>query len=69
MEVVPDVPALRGALLDKSAPIAKRMRAVFYLRTKGGADAEEALRAGECPGSRCGVCGRGARAPLAPCAG
>jgi len=41
----PSVAALRTQLLDRSQPMFQRMRAVFSLRNRGGADAVEALAA------------------------
>ncbi|MEA3166892.1 MAG: deoxyhypusine monooxygenase [Thermoplasmata archaeon] len=41
----PSVAELRGRLLDRSLPMFQRMRAVFSLRNRGGAEAIEALAA------------------------
>ncbi|HLF16375.1 MAG TPA: HEAT repeat domain-containing protein [Candidatus Thermoplasmatota archaeon] len=41
----PGIPELRAQLLDRALPMFKRMRAVFALRNRGGADAVEALAA------------------------
>lgn len=41
----PSVAELRGRLLDRSLPMFQRMRAVFSLRNRGGAEAVEALAA------------------------
>lgn len=41
----PSVAALRTQLLDRSQPMFQRMRAVFSLRNRGGAEAVEALAA------------------------
>ncbi|MEA3190336.1 MAG: deoxyhypusine monooxygenase [Thermoplasmata archaeon] len=42
---VPTVPELRARLLDRGLPMFQRMRAVFALRNRGGAEAVEALAA------------------------
>lgn len=41
----PSVPELRRRLLDRSLPMFQRMRSVFALRNRGGAEAVEALAA------------------------
>jgi len=41
----PSVAALRAQLLDRGLPMFQRMRAVFSLRNRGGAEAVEALAA------------------------
>eukprot|EP00743_Colponemidia_sp_Colp-15_P004871 GILK01005249.1.p1 GENE.GILK01005249.1~~GILK01005249.1.p1 ORF type:complete len:318 (-),score=60.08 GILK01005249.1:177-1097(-) len=42
---LPDVASLRACLVDRNAPLAKRMRAIFYLRSINGPEAVEAISA------------------------